>query len=183
MRSKWFFFFLQKITFFTYFFLCCMFLLERDRILKKLYVTVSATQFPTKWCPFQPPRSKTVGDTFLVAKNELFQEGKKTHQNITKCNYVPNINVNNNINCWYVVLILLHWRNNNNKKKWCSAKKIPLPPVKKILNIHHRKKNLNKSYWKFDFSMGTVFVIFSFHFYEWITPPACSLTPPIGKNW
>ena len=32
-----------------------------------------------------PPRSKTVGgDTFLVAKSVLFQEGRKTHQNITK---------------------------------------------------------------------------------------------------
>ena len=39
------------------------------------------------------------------------QEGRKTHQNITKCNYVPNLNVNNT-NCWYVVLILLHWWNN-----------------------------------------------------------------------
>ena len=79
-RSKWI-FFLQKITFF----LCCMFLLERDRILKKWYVTVAATQFPSKWCPFQPPRSKTVGgDTFSVAKSVLFQEGRKTHKNITK---------------------------------------------------------------------------------------------------
>ena len=62
-----------------------MFLLERDQILKKSYGMVSATQFPTKLCPFQPPRSKTVGgDTFLVAKSVLFQEGRKTHQNITK---------------------------------------------------------------------------------------------------
>ena len=76
-----------------------MFLLERDRIFKKWYVTVSAIQFPTKCCLFQPPRSKTVGgDIFLVAKSVLFR-GKKTHQNITNCNYVSNINVNNNINC------------------------------------------------------------------------------------
>ena len=38
---------LKKIEFFA-FFLCRMFLLERDRILKKWYVTVLATQFPTK---------------------------------------------------------------------------------------------------------------------------------------
>ena len=63
--------------------LCCMFLLERDRILKKWYVTVSATQFSTKLCPFQPPRSETVGgDTFLVAKSVLFQERRKTLQNV-----------------------------------------------------------------------------------------------------
>ena len=55
-----------------------MFLLERDRILKKWYVTVSETQFPTK-CPFQPPRPKTVGgDTFLVAKSILFRRGENT---------------------------------------------------------------------------------------------------------
>ena len=55
-----------------------MFLLERDRILKNGIVTVSATQFPTK-CPFQPPRSKTVGgDTFLVAKSVLFRRGENT---------------------------------------------------------------------------------------------------------
>ena len=112
-------------------FLCCMFLLERERILKKWYVTVSATQFPTKWCLFQHPRSKTVGgDTFLVAKSVLFRRGENT----SKCNYVPNINVNNNTNCWYVVLILLHWWNNNNKKKRIRPEKST--PVKKMLNIH-----------------------------------------------
>ena len=37
------------------------------------------------------------GDTFLVAKSELFFQGEgKTHQNITNCNCVSNINVNNN---------------------------------------------------------------------------------------
>ena len=125
---------------------------------------------------------KTVGgDTFLVAKSVLFQEGRKTHQNITKCISVPNINVKNNINCWYVVLILLHWWNSKIKKiKNDLAKKIhcgsytPGPPIKKILNIHPRKKNLNKSYWKFYFSMGTVLVIFS----EWIMPPVRPPCPP-----
>ena len=40
---------------------------------------------------------------------------------------------------------------------------LPSPPQgKKILNIHRRKKNLNKSYWEFDFNIGTVLVIFSF---------------------
>ena len=36
------------LPFLAYFVLCCMFLLERDRILKKWYVTVSETQLPTK---------------------------------------------------------------------------------------------------------------------------------------
>ena len=73
LRSKWF-FFLSKNHIFCIFFLCCMFLLERDQILTKLYVMVSATKFPTKWYPFQPPRSKTVGgDTFGVAKSVLFR--------------------------------------------------------------------------------------------------------------
>ena len=120
-------FFSSKNQIFGIFFFCCMFLLERDRIFKKWYVLVSATQFPTKWCPFQPPRSKTVGgDTFGVAKSVLFRRGEK-HRNITKCNYVPNINVNNNINYWYVVLILLHWWNNKKKKKKWFGQKNPLP--------------------------------------------------------
>ena len=115
MRRKWI-FFLTKSHFLHSILLCCMFSLERDRILKKWYEAFSVTQLPTKWCPFQPPRLKTVGgDTFLVAKSVLFRRGVK-HQNITKCNYVPNINVNNNIYCWYVVLILLHWWNNKKKK-------------------------------------------------------------------
>ena len=39
------------------------------------------------------PRSKTVGgDTFLVAKNYFLEGGKNT----SSCNYVSNINVNNN---------------------------------------------------------------------------------------
>ena len=55
-----------------------MFLLERDQILKSWYVTVSATQFPTKLCQFQPPRPKTVGgDTFGVAKSVLFRREEK----------------------------------------------------------------------------------------------------------
>ena len=142
-------------------------------------MTVSATQFPTKWCPFQPPRSKTVGGgTFLVAKSVIFQEWRKTSK-YNKMNYVPNINVNNNINCWYVVLILLHWWNNKKKIKNDSAKKIhfrPLSPVKKILNIPRRKKNQNKSYWKFNFSMGTVLVLFSFFWTDNAPcPPPCAL--------
>ena len=84
LRSKLIFFSKNHI-FCIFLLLCCMFLLERDRILKKWHVTVTVTQFPTKWCPFQPPRSKTVGGgTFLVAKSVIFQEGRKTHQNITK---------------------------------------------------------------------------------------------------
>ena len=99
---------------------------------------------------------------------------------------MPNINVNNNINCWYVVLILLHWWNNKKFKKWFGQKNPLLAltlQVKKILNIHHRKKNLNKSYWEFDFSMGTVLVIFSF---LWTDNAPClppdPPSPPIGKN-
>ena len=60
LRSKSTFFLKKKI-----FCLCCMFLLEKDRIFKKSYLTVWAIQFPIK-CLFQPPRSKTVRDTFLV---------------------------------------------------------------------------------------------------------------------
>ena len=121
MRSKWFFF---KSHFFGIFlFVLHVFTGKRSSI-KKKYVTVSATQFPTKWCPFQPLRSKTVGgETFLVAESVLFQEGRKTHQNITKSNYAKNINVSNNINCWYEVLILLHWWNNN-FKKWFGQKNL-----------------------------------------------------------
>ena len=45
-----------------------------------------------------------------------FSGWEKNTSKCNKINYVPNINVNNNINCWYVVLILLHWCNNNKKK-------------------------------------------------------------------
>ena len=72
------FFFSKNHIFCIFIFLCCMFLLERDQIFKKWYVTVPATQFPTKWCPFQPFRSKTVGgDIFLVAKSYFFRRGEK----------------------------------------------------------------------------------------------------------
>ena len=84
LRSKWI-FFSQKIRFFVYFLFCVHAFTRKRSNIKKMVCTVSATQFPTKWCPFQPLRSKTVGgDTYLVAKSVLFQEGRKTHQNITK---------------------------------------------------------------------------------------------------
>ena len=70
------------------------FLLKRDRISKKYYVTVWPIQFPTKWCLFQPHRLKNVGgDTFLVDKSVLFRGGNTSKH---KRNYVSNINVNNN---------------------------------------------------------------------------------------
>ena len=112
-----------------------------------------------------------------------FSGGEK---NISKYNYVPNINVNKNINCWYVCWY--YCINEIKKNKNGSAKKIQTQatpsPVKKILNIHRRKKNLNKSYWKFDFSIGTVLVIFSFLWTDNApcVPLASPLTPPIGKN-
>ena len=159
-------------------------------------MTVSATQFPTKWCPFQPLGSKTVGgDTFLVAKSVLFRRREK-HQNITKCNYVPNINVNNNINCWYVVLILLHCLVNYVELDfsmgtvlaiftffWMDNAPCPPPlslPICKTFNIYHKKKDLNKNYVEFYFSMGIVLVIFSFF---WTVnnlvcvPPLCGMFP------
>ena len=81
-------FFLQKITFFAYFFcVACFYWKEIKYLKKKRYVTVSATQFPTKWCPFQPPRSKTVGgETFGVAKSLLFE----------KCTFRQTSNSNSN---------------------------------------------------------------------------------------
>ena len=50
------------------------------------------------------------------------------------------------------------------------------PPICKNLNIYHRKKHLNKNYVEFDFSIGTVLVIFSFS--EWIMPLPVTLAPP-----
>ena len=54
----------------------------------------------------------------------------------------------------------------------------PPPKVKKILNIQRRKKNQNKSDWKFDFSMDTVLVIFLFLWTDNAPclPHACPLT-------
>ena len=54
------------------------FLIERDRKLKKYECDRLAIQFPTKWCLFQQPRSKTVGeDAFLVAKVQFFRRREK----------------------------------------------------------------------------------------------------------
>ena len=77
------------------------------------------------------------------------------------------------------MLILLHWWNNkkNNNKKIGFKNPLPPPPVKKILNLDRRKKNLNKNYWKFDFSIGSVLVIFSFF---WTDNDLACAPPPLG---
>ena len=36
------------------------------------------------------------------------------------------------------------------------------PPICENFNIHHRGKKLNENYVEFNFSMGTILVIFSF---------------------
>ena len=81
--------------FFSYFFCVACFYWKEIEYLKNGPVTVSATQFPTKWCPFQPPRSKTVGgDTFLVAKSQLFRRGQKhikIEEIITMCQIMSTI--------------------------------------------------------------------------------------------
>ena len=142
-------------------------------------MTVSATQFPTKWCLFQPPRSKTVGgDTFGVAKSVLFRRGEKHDQNITKCNCVPN----NNINSWYVVLILLHWWNNNNKKDPAKKNPLPnnplpppLPRFKKIICMHYIHILIKVSG---NLILVCLLFLWFSHFYERITSPACPMPAP-----
>ena len=57
-----------------FFFVLHVFYWKEIENAKTTNATILGIQFPTKWCLFQPPRSKTVGgDTFLVAKSVLFR--------------------------------------------------------------------------------------------------------------
>ena len=106
-----------------------------------------AIKFSTKWCVFQPSRSKTVGeDRFLAVKSYIF---RRTFQilnikNTSIWTMCKIYNVNNNENWWYIMFLSLHWWNNIEKK------------------IHHIKKTFKWNDVEFDFSMSTVLEIFSF---------------------
>ena len=164
-------------------FFCCMFLLERVQIFKKWYVTVSATQFPTNWCPFQPPRSKTVrGDTFLVAKSVtdnapcLPPDPPLPHlyfffliSIIEKKNYGNYVEFDFSIGTVLVIFSFF----------WMDNAPCLLPwslPICKTFNIHRRKKRFKRKLCEFYFSMGIVLVIFSFF---WTVNDLVCVPPPL----
>ena len=109
LRRKW--FFSSKNRIFCLFFVLHVFTGKRSNI-KKMPYDCLGNSISYKMIPVSASKVKNCGRICIFSGQKCtFQEGRKTHQNIINCNYVPNINVNNNINCWYVVLILLHWWN------------------------------------------------------------------------
>ena len=70
-------YFFSKYRNFLHIFLCCMFLLERDRILKKCSGRSRQLSFLQNDARFSLLGQKLGLDTCLVAKSVLFRRGEK----------------------------------------------------------------------------------------------------------
>ena len=77
---------------------CFLFSRKRWKIFFWGYFAVYAIEFPTKWCVFQPCRSKTVGEKILYSlpKVNFSGEGKNTSKRINMDYMCKIYNVNNN---------------------------------------------------------------------------------------